>query len=85
MPVQTGDDARLRQRLLRSLDELVQHFSRAPVFEAESDRALFLGRLGMVRAGWATADLGLILSPEGTPWPPPREPDEPEEPSAPAG
>jgi hypothetical protein len=70
-----GDSNRVRRRLLHGLDGLVRHFGIAQVFENESARALFLERLGTVRAAWVTADLGEIISPRGTPWPPPHDVD----------
>ena len=70
-PGAAADNEHLRRRLLRNLDQLARHFARAPVFEDESARALFLQQLETVRSGWASTDVGLILSPGDTPWPPP--------------
>lgn len=64
-----------RSRLLHRLDELIRSFSRAPVFEDEAARLLFLERLGKVRSAWETEDLGEVLSPIGALWPPPHDPD----------
>jgi hypothetical protein len=79
--VAVGDDVQVRRRLLHNLDELVRYFARAPVFENEPARVLFLERLETVRAAWDKAELGEIFSPEGTPWPPLHNQEDPAPPA----